>query len=394
MLKLAIESKLPLITVFTDDTVNVGAVLSTIAGEKFSLYAPNLSPKVDPEKLYYIQWAESVDLKKMYRVFADRKATLVVVNPEATHTAAFDAGVVTTPPIMVERFVKKYGDTEHHDGLMAALAGLSYEQVFQISQMAQAKHGAYTPKAVRDIRRTFFGTVRGLQMLATDFLYYAPDPHLEKWLTESGRFLTEFDVPLLTPRGLLFNGPPGTGKTMGAKYLARELDLPLYHLDIASLMAKYVGESETNLRVALKQAEQSAPCIMVIDEVEKLFHTGADDGGVTSRMLSSILWWLQEHQVKVFTVMTTNKEAAIPPELYRRGRIDGEITFKELDVMESVLFAQDLTTVMEQKTGIEVMPPESADFEISFNSHAAITTMVVERFKKAFLQIEGGKDHE
>jgi len=394
VLKLAIEAKLPLITIFTDDTVNIGTVLSTIAGEKFSLYAPNLSPKIDPEGLYYIQWAESVNLKALYHAFTDRKATLVVVNPEVTHTAAFDAGVVTTPPIMVERFVQKYGDSEHHDGLMAALAGLSYEQVFQISQIAQAKHGVYTPKAVRDIRRTFFGTVRGLQMLSTDFLFYAPDPTLTEWLAESGRFLTEFDVPPLTPRGLLFKGPPGTGKTMGAKYLARELDLPLYHLDIASLMAKYVGESETNLRIALKQAEQSAPCIVVIDEVEKLFNTGTDDGGVTSRMLSSILWWLQEHKAKVFTVMTTNKEAAIPPELYRPGRIDDEIGFKKLNVMDSVLFAQDLTFVMTEQTGIKVMPPESADFEMGYTSHAAITTMVVGNFKKAFLQSEGGKNHE
>lgn len=389
MLKLAIKSGLPLITVVTDDVVNAGAVITAIAGQKAQPHQPNLKPNIGQGQLYYITDSDKLDLKVQYQLFSQRGSTLIVINPTEPHSAAFDAGVLIAPPSMIQKFVEKYGDEEHHDGLMAAMAGLSFEQVFQISKLAMTKHGQFTPRAVRDIRRTFFGTVRGLQMLSTEFLYYAPDPVLTQWLEREGAFLTTFDEPLLTPRGLIFNGPPGTGKTMGSKYLARSLDLPLYHLDIAGLMEKYVGESEHNLRIALKQAEQSAPCIMVIDEVEKLFSTGNDDTGVTSRMLSTILWWLQEHRAKVFTIMTTNKETAIPPELYRPGRIDSEIKFKLLELTEALGFEKELAKRiavahdLNWKHLVGEIPAPC--------SHAKVTQLVLQRAKIAYLKKEGKK---
>lgn len=389
MLELAIESKLPLITIQTDDTVNVGSILGVVAGKKAALWSPTLKTPIAKGSINYVLFTDKLNYKSAYQTFSDKEASLVVVNPPVAHSGAFDAGVLTTPPEMIHRFVITYGGDKHHEGLMAALAGLSYEQVFQISKMAMAKHGEYTPRAVRDIRRTFFGTVRGLQMLSTEFFFYQPAPTLQKWLSGSGRFLTEFDEPLLTPRGLLFNGPPGTGKTMGAKYLARELDLPLYHLDVASLMEKYVGESENNLRIALKQAETSAPCIMLIDEVEKLFHGGSDDSGVTSRMLSSILWWLQEHKAKVFTVMTTNKEAAIPPELYRPGRIDGEINFTTMKIVtDGFDFMARLVVKLEKETGIKLGTFDANQFPKPEYSHAELTQFVMDRLKTNYLKIE------
>lgn len=388
MLKLAIKSGLPLITVVTDDVVNAGAVITVIAGQQAQLHQPTLKPNIAQGQLYYIADSDKLDLKVQYQLFNQRQSTLIVINPKEPNSAAFDAGVLLAPPKMIEKFIKKYGDAEHLDGLKAAMAGLSFEQVFQISKLAMTKHGQYTPRAVRDIRRTFFGTVRGLQMLATDFLFYMPDLSLIAWLQDSGRFLTEFDEPLLTPRGLIFNGPPGTGKTMGAKFLARELDLPLYHLDIAGLMEKYVGESEQNLRIALKQAEQSAPCIMLIDEVEKLFSTGNDDTGVTSRMLSTILWWMQEHRAKVFTIMTTNKQTAIPPELYREGRIDNEIKFKLLGFEDALLFEKELAKRLGEKFKLDwkllvgELPTEA--------SQAKITQLVIQRAKQAYLNTKEG----
>lgn len=388
MLKLAIDAALPLITVQTDDTVNVGAVLSEIAEMPATPYLPKLKPQVEPGHLYYVVPAGNFDFGAAYKKFTQRKAVLVIVNPPVPHSAAFDAGVISPPQTMIIDFVKKYSTDQNRVGLVAALSGLSFEQMFQVSKLAMAKHGKYTPRAVRDIRRTFFGTVRGLQMLSTEFLYYDPPLLILEWLKTSGRFLTEFDVPLLTPRGLLFNGPPGTGKTMAGKYLARELNLPLYLLDIASLMEKYVGESESNLRLALKQAEQSAPCIMLIDEVEKLFHTGTDDSGVTSRMLSSILWWLQEHKAKVLTVMTTNKEAAIPPELYRPGRIDSEISFNKLDADEANTFADDYCTRLCEALGGSYMHHET-EFFIP-HSHAEVVGVVNEVVKEKYLKEQEG----
>lgn len=390
MLKLAIDAALPLITVQTDDTVNVGGVLSAIADIPVIPYRPNLSPKVDAGKVYYVQPGGNFDFGAMYHKFSQAKAVLVVVNPPIEHSAAFDAGVISPPLSMIEGFVKKWSTVKNSVGLMAALAGLSFEQVYQVSKLAMAKHGQLTPAAVRDIRRTFFGTVRGLQMLSTEFFYYQPAPVIQEWLEKSGRFLTEFNVPSLTPRGLLFNGPPGVGKTMAAKYLARELGLPLYHLDIAGLMEKYVGESESNLRIALKQAEQSAPCIMLIDEVEKLFHMGTDDSGVTSRMLSSILWWLQEHRKKVLTVMTTNKEADIPPELYRPGRIDKEIKFTSLKGYEIVEFVKPLAMKLAKEVGIQGELYWDDIIWKDTMSHAEVTEVLKQRVLEVYLSQKEG----
>lgn len=386
MLHTAIKAELPLITVFTDDPVNVGAVLQVIAGKPAKPYSPNLKAP-DGNSIQYTIFEDGFDWKKAYGLMNKVKGTLVVVNPGERYPGAFDAGVLVTPPEMIEKFVAKYGDEEHHAGLMAAMAGLSFEQVYQISRLAMAKHGEYTPRSVRDIRRSLFGTVRGLQMLSTEFFYYSPAPPLVEWLKREGRFLTQFDEPLLTPRGLLFNGPPGTGKTMGAKYLAKQLDLPLYHLDVASLMEKYVGESESNLRLALKQAENSAPCVMLIDEVEKLFAGQSDDSGVTSRMLSSILWWLQEHKSKVFTVMTTNKETAIPPELYRPGRIDGEVNFKLMDCDDAHIFETELAKRMGAALNMNwKMLVSELEAPIS---HAAVTQKVLRKAKLEYLKQEG-----
>lgn len=388
MLKLAIDAALPLITVQTDDTVNVGAVLSAVADMPVSEYSPSLKSKIVMGSVYYVVPNGNFNFSTAYKKFSSAKAVLVVVNPPIEHSSAFSAGVLTTPKSLIEKFVTEYGSEKNHDGLLTGLAGLSFEQVYQISKLAMAKHGQLTPKTVRDIRRTFFGTVRGLQMLSTDFLFYQPTQTIQKWLETSGRFLTEFDVPLLTPRGLLFNGPPGTGKTMAAKYMARELGLPLYHLDIASLMEKYVGESESNLRIALNQAEQSAPCIMLIDEVEKLFHTIGDDSGVTSRMLSSILWWLQEHKAKVFTVMTTNKEAAIPPELYRPGRIDNEVTFTKLEGQAANTFADDYCDRLCEALDVPYMAHGMVF--VNPHSHAEVVGIVNENVKIKYLKSQEG----
>lgn len=382
MLKLAIKAGLPLITVQTDDPVNVGAIIAAVAGKDTAPYSPTLKSPITKGGLYYCPHSDKLNYRELYSRMAKYKAVLCIINPPGEEPAAFNAGAVTTPPSMIRAFVSKYGGAEHQESLVAALSGLSFKEVIETTKLAMAKWGEYTAKAVRDIRQTRFGYVRGLQMVSTDFLYYHPAQPIQDWLEESGRFLTEYDVPLLRPRGLLFNGPPGTGKTMGAKYLAKELDIPLYKLDIGTVMSKYVGESEQNLQVALKQAEQSAPCVMLIDEVEKLFTTGSDDSGVTSRLLSSILWWLQEHRSSVMTIMTTNKSTRIPPELYREGRIDSEIYFNRMEAEEAMTFAHELADKMSF-----IMKLDLSEVKLTGKfSHAQVTEIVRDEMKYQYLK--------
>ena len=127
----------------------------------------------------------------------------------------------------------------------------------------------------------------------------------------------------LMPKGVMLLGVPGTGKSAFAKALGKETSRPTLCLDLGSLMNKHVGETEANLRQALKVADAMAPCVLFIDEVEKgLAGTGSDSSGVTTRMFGSLLTWLNDHKSDVFVVCTCNNIQGIPPEFSRSGRFD------------------------------------------------------------------------
>jgi hypothetical protein len=138
----------------------------------------------------------------------------------------------------------------------------------------------------------------------------------------------EFGLP--APRGVLLLGVPGCGKSLTARAIGAHWHLPLLRFDVSSVFGKYVGESEANLRRALRAAEAVAPCVLWIDELEKAFASmRGDDGGTALRILGQFLSWLQENKSGVFVVATANGIAQLPPELLRRGRLD-EIFFVDL----------------------------------------------------------------
>lgn len=121
-----------------------------------------------------------------------------------------------------------------------------------------------------------------------------------------------------------------THNTQAAKYLANEWSVPLFRLD-STVQSKYIGESESNLAYAISQIDNEEPCILLVDEIEKMFGSvGHDTSGVTDRMLGQLLWWLQEHKTRVFVVMTCNNMKSLPPELYRAGRVDEIVEFEGL----------------------------------------------------------------
>jgi len=132
------------------------------------------------------------------------------------------------------------------------------------------------------------------------------------------------------PKGMLLLGVPGCGKSLCAKAVAAEWQLPLLKLDPSNLYNKYIGESEKNFKRAMVAAERMAPVVLWIDELEKAFaEGGSEDGGVSQRILGSFLSWMQERRGEVFVVATANQISRIPPELLRKGRFD-EIFFVDL----------------------------------------------------------------
>jgi hypothetical protein len=148
--------------------------------------------------------------------------------------------------------------------------------------------------------------------------------NLREWLTRRRRLFTQQarSLNLPQPKGVLLAGPPGTGKTSVAKNIATILNLPLLQLDIASMLGSLVGESEGNVRRALKTAEAIAPCVLWIDEIEKALSGSGDTSGVSQRILGNILTFMSECTTGVFVVATCNDPSALPTELKRKGRFD------------------------------------------------------------------------
>ena len=156
------------------------------------------------------------------------------------------------------------------------------------------------------------------------------------------------DFGLQEPKGLLLLGVPGCGKSLTAKSIASFWNMPLLRLDIGKVYQGLVGSSEDNIRKAIATAEAVAPCVLWIDEIEKgLNGVQSTDGGVTSRIFSTILTWMQEKTSPVFVVATANNINLLPPELLRKGRFD-EIFFVDLPTTQE---RENIFSIHLQKKG-------------------------------------------
>ena len=132
----------------------------------------------------------------------------------------------------------------------------------------------------------------------------------------------EYGLPY--PKGLLLVGVQGTGKSMAAQIIACEWNLPLLRLDFGRLFGSLVGQSESRIRRVIELVETLAPCILWIDEIDKIFANSQSggDNGTTNRVLATFITWLSEKSSPVFVVATANNIEWIPPEVIRKGRFD------------------------------------------------------------------------
>lgn len=160
--------------------------------------------------------------------------------------------------------------------------------------------------------------------------------NLKDWLVRKAKVFSNLDKAIKfgvdVPKGILIIGMPGCGKSLTAKATASLFEIPLVRLDVGRLLGKYVGESEENMRKALKLSEAISPCVLWIDEIEKAFAgVGGDGGGndVTTRLFGQFLTWMQEKENTVFIVATANDISRMPPEFLRKGRFD-ELFFVDL----------------------------------------------------------------
>lgn len=227
---------------------------------------------------------------------------------------------------------------EEKDYKMAAaiLANMTKIEAENVLATQMAK-GALTQDDIKELSQAkdkLFSDISGLEKVKIDFnmLSVAGLSGLQQWLDNQRQLLTA-DLRarrLRPPRGVLLVGVPGCGKSLSAKFIAASWNLPLYRLDFASIQGMYVGQSENRLKEAFASADNAAPCILWIDEIEKgLAANAGDSSGVTTRMIGQFLFWLQESLAKVFVVATANDVTKLPPELLRKGRFD-ELFFVDL----------------------------------------------------------------
>jgi AAA+ superfamily predicted ATPase len=228
---------------------------------------------------------------------------------------------------------------QESEGIVADLQGLTMFEAERALARAIVEDNALTGADRTRIRETKKDLVE-----SGGLIEFVPSPEgldqvggldrLKKWIaTRRVGFLPEAgEKPLDPPRGILLLGVQGCGKSLAAKAIAATWGLPLLALDAGRLLTPFIGESERNLREALRRVERMAPCVLWIDEIEKAFgssRSSESDGGVSKRLVGTLLTWMQERAPRVFLVATANSVDELPPEMMRKGRVD-EVFFVDL----------------------------------------------------------------
>lgn len=345
MLKLAVKAQLPIVAVTSRDTMTLPEVITELTGRTPAIWQPN--SEIAKSQLYMLVHpgkSVKLPLTKLYDKLVGRESTLIIVNPPMVEEPMFDAGEVETPKSLLMRMMLEVADDEDRAAeLLRGLGGCTITEAAELCRLTMARDASLTLRGLMTTRKSSFQASSGLAQVDTGQSFYMPPPKLAAWVEkEKPYFLTGAD-PRLIPRGLLFDGPPGVGKTAGAKWLAHQIGLPLYRVDIGGTKNKYVGQSEANLLANLSRLDHEEPCLALLDEVEKVFSTSNhDSSGTTSTMLSQLLWWLAERRSRVLVIMTTNNAKSLPKELYREGRIDEVMWFGGLEKGGAELFVSQV----------------------------------------------------
>ncbi|MFG6369802.1 MAG: AAA family ATPase [Lachnospiraceae bacterium] len=232
-------------------------------------------------------------------------------------------------------------EQETIDDIALSLKGLNEFQIKQILNLAYQDGGCIDQEDKLLILKEKEQFIKKSGML--ELVHFTEDiddigglENLKEWLKRKAKVFANLDKAIKfgvdVPKGIMIIGMPGCGKSLTAKATASLFEIPLVRLDVGRLLGKYVGESEENMRRALKLSEAISPCVLWIDEIEKAFAgVGSDGGGndVTTRLFGQFLTWMQEKENTVFIVATANDISRMPPEFLRKGRFD-ELFFVDL----------------------------------------------------------------
>ena len=159
------------------------------------------------------------------------------------------------------------------------------------------------------------------------------------------------------PKGVLLHGPPGTGKTLMAKAVANEIDAYFTNISGPEIMSKYYGESEEQLREVFEEAEENAPSIVFIDEIDSIApKRGETSGDVERRVVAQLLSLMDgmDERNDVVVIGATNRLDALDPALRRGGRFDREIEIGVPDMGGRLEILQVHTRGMPLADGVDM----------------------------------------
>ena len=295
-----------------------------------------------------------------------------------------------------------YNDFNENDRqkLMPSLKGLTCFEIDRMLDIAMSSNGSLSAEDTEMILRQKKAMVRKsglLELVDTpaNIDSIGGMKALKTYISNKAKIIK--DLPkaqeqiVAIPKGVFIVGMPGCGKSLCAKASAALFNAPLLKLDMGSMMGKYVGESEGNLRKAIKIAEAAAPCVLWIDEIEKAFSGVGGNNDIMTRMFGYFLSWMQEKESCVYVIATANKADNLPPELKRKGRFDEVfcVNLPNKEERESIF-----------KIHLEKKKKRPDDFDINILSQktdgfngADIEAVVNEAVENCFLKSLDSKAH-
>jgi AAA+ superfamily predicted ATPase len=275
-----------------------------------------------------------------------------------THIITFPLPNITEIKLEVLRIFKVLDQEVSIDelnSLVLRCRGLSIEAIRHAVSKILISSADIASQGLELIMKEKREIIRQTNILDLDINKYILDEiggidSLKEWLNQRTKAFsqTSIDYGIPLPKGILLVGIQGTGKSISAKGIASTLGLALLRLDVGKLFAGIVGESELQVRRMIQMVEAASPCVLWIDEIDKIFgqagHSG--DGGTSNRVLGTLLTWLSEKSSSVFIVATANNLQSLPAELIRKGRFD-EIFFIDLPNLEEreMIFQMHLSKV-------------------------------------------------
>jgi ATP-dependent 26S proteasome regulatory subunit len=232
-------------------------------------------------------------------------------------------------------------DANGVDAMAGNLRGLTEETAERAISQTVVGRLALSPECITDVLDAKKALLKRSEMLefvdTTDSMSSVGGlENLKRWLQQRQGSWDDRarQFGLDPPKGVIILGVQGCGKSLCARAVAGEWKLPLVKFDTAAVYDKFIGETEKRIQRVFRVAEGLAPCVLWIDELEKVFAgSGPDsasaDAGVSSRLLASFLSWMQERKPAVFVAATCNNITVLLPELIRKGRFD-ELFFVDL----------------------------------------------------------------